>query len=88
MGYLLLVGLVGLFSGVFLGVFCMALLAAADRNRFPAPSPMGTPAMSTSWQQGSTRSWAGLMGNRCGSTVIATTDATDDLADTTAREYA
>ena len=48
MEYLLLAGAVGLFFGVLLGVFFMALLGAADRDRLPEPSPVRTHAVSPS----------------------------------------
>jgi hypothetical protein len=36
---LFLSGVVGVAIGIPLGVFCMALVAAADRDRIPEPSP-------------------------------------------------
>ena len=48
MEYLLLAGVVGLFLGVLLAVFFMALLGAADRDRLPEPSPVRTHAVSPS----------------------------------------
>jgi hypothetical protein len=43
MEHLLLAGVVGVFIGALLGVLFIALLAAADRDRLPEPSPMPTP---------------------------------------------
>jgi predicted PurR-regulated permease PerM len=48
MEHLLLAGVVGVFIGVLLSVFFIALLAAADRDRLPEPSPVRTHAVSAS----------------------------------------
>jgi hypothetical protein len=48
MEHLLLAGMVGLFLGVLLGVFFMALLGAADRDRLPEPTPAQTHAVNAS----------------------------------------
>ena len=64
MEYVLLASVVGLFLGVLLGVFFMALLGAADRDRFPEPSPVWTGAVSASWLEVPEPSCAGIGGNR------------------------
>jgi hypothetical protein len=77
MEHLLLAGVVGVFVGVLLGVFFMALLAAADRDRFPEPSPVRTHTVSASWPEVPEPSLvlAGIGGSRGAAAVLGITES-------------
>ncbi|MBP1774812.1 MAG: hypothetical protein H6Q86_818 [candidate division NC10 bacterium] len=72
-------GVVGLFIGFLLGVLCMALLAASDRDRLPEPPPVRTHAVHPARPEVSVPSWAAGRGNM---------DVAEEVAGATAREYA
>lgn len=88
MFYLLLAGMVGLFLGVLLGVFLMALLNAADRDRLPEPLPERSHALSGPWPDGPAPSFAGIGGSRGDGAVFRLTEAAHGVAGTGARNYA
>jgi len=89
MASLLPAGVVGLFIGFFLGVFCMALVAVSSRERLPEPRLVRTHAMRTSWPAVPDPSWAGTRGGNHGTrTVRRIAESTLEVAGTRARDHA
>ena len=72
-------GVVGLFIGFLLGVVCMAMLAASDRDRLPEPPPVRTYAESPGWSEGRPSSGAVFRG---------VTQVPEEVAGARAREHA
>ena len=88
MASLLPAGVVGLFIGFLLGVFCMALVAVSSRERLPEPRPVRTHAVRTSWPAVPEPSWAGTGGSHGTRTVRRITESTLEVAGTRARDHA
>jgi hypothetical protein len=82
MEYLLLAGVAVLFLGVLLGVFLMALLSAADRDRLPEPLPERAYTLHVPWPDVPTSSLVGIGGNRGVGAVFRLAEATHEVTGT------